>query len=141
MNDMRCRPKSIPVVAGFLFAASAIAALVGISALFPNPLMDRLWELNKPGARFFRSLGEIAGLLLLALSVGTFSAARGLLRGRRWAWWFGVVLFALDACGDVISYFVTHDALRSLVGIAVSGCFFCLLVQRQVREWINAASR
>lgn len=134
---MHSRPKSIPIVAGFLFASSAIAAVVGISSLFPNPLMDRLWELNKSGAGFFRSLGEIAGLLLLALSAVTLSAARGLLRGRRWAWWFAVALFALDACGDVASYFVIGDAPRSLVGVAVSGCFLYLLVQRKVREWIG----
>ena len=132
---MRSRPKSIPIVAGFLFAATVIAAVVGISSLFPNPLMDRLWELNKLGAALFLSMGKIAGLLLLALSVGTFSAARGLLRGRRWAWWFAVVLFAVDACGDVVSYFLIGDAPRSLVGAAVSGCFLYLLVQRKVREW------
>jgi len=40
-------------VAAFLFVATVIAAVVGISLLFPNRLMDRLWELNKPGAALF----------------------------------------------------------------------------------------
>ena len=44
------RPRAVPVVAAFLFVATVIAAVVGMSLLFPNRLMDRLGELNKPGA-------------------------------------------------------------------------------------------
>ena len=132
---MNTRPKAVSVIAGFLFAAMAIAALVGVSSLFPNPLMDRLWELNKPGAELFRAMGKTAGVLLLALGVGTFSAARGLLAGKLWAWRFAVVLFTVDACGDAVSYFITHDALRSVVGVTVSGIFLIVLMQRRVREW------
>ena len=132
---MKTRTQSLSVIAGFLFAAMAIAALVGVSSLFPNPLMDRLWELNKPGAELFRAMGKTAGVLLLALGVGTFSAARGLLAGKLWAWRFAVVLFTVDACGDAVSYFITHDALRSVVGVTVSGIFLIVLMQRRVREW------
>jgi len=42
------------VVAGFLFVATGIAFVVGGSLLFPNLLMDRLWELNKPARRDVR---------------------------------------------------------------------------------------
>jgi uncharacterized membrane protein YfcA len=134
-TTMKTRPKAVTIVAGFLFAATAIAVLVGVSSLFPNPLMDRLWEINKPGAELFRAMGKTAGVLLLALGVGTFCAARGLLQGKRWAWWFAVVLFIVDACGDAVSYFITRDALRSVVGVVVSGTFLVLLMQRRVREW------
>src|ERR1041384_6877307 len=106
------RPLPVTIVAIFLFLATAIAAMVGISLLFPNPLLDRLWEFNKQGAALFRSIGRVSGLFLLALGCGTLAAGFGLLRGRRWAWWFAVVLFAVDGTGDVASYFLVHDALR-----------------------------
>ena len=76
-----------------------------------------------------------SGVFLLALGVGTFVAALGLLRGQQWAWWFGVVLFATDACGNIISYFLTHDALRSLTGAIVSATFLLFLCRDSVRSY------
>jgi hypothetical protein len=106
---MDSRPKAVSVVAAFLFFAAAIAFVVGESLLFPNPLLDRLWELNKPAAAVFRSWGRIAGVPLLLLGVGTFAAGVGLVRGKVWAWWFAVILFVVDGIGDVVSLIVTGD--------------------------------
>ena len=41
------RPRTIPIVAAFLFAATGIAAVVGMSLLFPNRFLDQLG--NRPG--------------------------------------------------------------------------------------------
>ena len=111
-----------------------IAAVVGVSLLFPNPLLDRLWKLNPEGAVLFRSIGRVSGVFLLALGGGTLAAAFGLLRGRRWAWWFAVVLFTINGAGDVVSYFIVHDALRSVAGVAVSAIFVYLLFRRDARD-------
>jgi hypothetical protein len=67
------RPKTIPIVATCLFAG--IAAVVGTSLIFPNRLLDRLWELNRPGAAVFHAVGWISGVLPLALGIGTAAAA------------------------------------------------------------------
>jgi uncharacterized membrane protein (DUF2068 family) len=136
-DAMDQRPRAVPIVAAFLFAVTVIAAIVGISLLFPNRLMDRLWELNKPGAALFRAMGRISGVFLLALGVATAAAARGLLRRKQWAWWFAVVLFAIDGSGDVVGLFVTGDLLRSLVGVAISLVFLYFLGQRQVRWYFR----
>lgn len=129
------RPIPITVIAGFLFLAAAIAAVVGASLLFPNPLLDRLWELNKPGAALFHSIGRISGLFLLALGCATLAAARGLLRGQRWAWWFAVVLFTVDGAGDVTSFFLVHDVLRAVTGVLVSCAFLWLLCRHSARNY------
>ena len=130
------RPIALTIVAGFLFLATAIAAVVGTSLLFPTPLLDRMWELNKPGAALFHSIGRISGLFLLALGCGTLAAGFGLLYGRRWAWWFAVVLFAIDGTGDVVSYFLIHDALHTIIGILVSSIFLYMLCRRNVRGYL-----
>jgi hypothetical protein len=127
------RPKTIPIVAAFLFVATAIALIVGVSLLFPNRILDLLWKLNPEGAVLFHSIGPVSGVFLLALSVGTFAAARGLLAGRRWAWWFSVALFAIDACGNVVSYFLIHDALRAATGAIISSAFLIALCRPTVR--------
>src|SRR5258708_38080210 len=111
-DAMDQRPRAVPIVAAFLFAATVIAAIVGISLLFPNRLMDRLWELNKPGAALFRSIGRISGVFLLALGVATAAAARCLIRRQQWAWWFAVALVVIAGSGEVVSFFVTVDWLR-----------------------------
>jgi hypothetical protein len=129
------RPAAVTIVAIFLFFATGIAAVVGISLLFPNPLLDRLWQLNKPGATLFHAIGRVSGFFLLALGCGTLAAALGLLRSRRWAWWFAIVLFAINGAGDIVSYFLVHDALRSVTGVMVAVIFLYLLCRRDVRAY------
>ena len=130
----RRRPKTIAVIATFLFAATIIAFITGESLLFPNALLDKLWKINPQGAALFHSIGRVSGVFLLALGVGTFFAALGLLRGQRWAWWFGVFLFTIDACGNIASYILTHDALRSLTGAIISATFLFFLCRDSVRD-------
>jgi len=129
------RPKTIPIVAAFLFAATLIASGVGVSLLFPNRLLDQMWKLNPEGSMLFHSIGPVSGVFLLALAAGTFAAARGLLAGRRWAWWFSVALFAIDACGNVVSYFLIHDALRAATGAIISSAFLITLCRPTVRHY------
>jgi len=131
------RPRTIPVVAAFLFAATAIAVVVAISLLFPNPLLDRMWELNKPGAAAFRAMGRVSGLLLLALAVATAAAAIGLLRGKRWAWFLAVAIFAVNGCGDVIGFVTTHDWLRSGSGVAIAAAFVLALTRPRARQYFR----
>jgi hypothetical protein len=133
----RYRPKTILVIATFLFLATIIAFITGESVLFPNAVLDKLWKLNPEGAALFHSIGRASGVFLLALGIGTFFAAFGLLRGQLWAWWFGVCLFAIDAVGNIVSYFLTRDALRSLTGAIVSTTFLFFLCHHSVRGYFR----
>jgi len=134
-SQERYRPGTIVVIATFLFAATIVAFIVGESLLFPNALLDYMWRLNPEGAALFHSIGRVSGIFLLALSVGTLFAALGLLRGQRWAWWFGVFLFAINSTGDIVSYFFVHDALRSICGLIISGTFLVFLCRKSVRDY------
>jgi hypothetical protein len=125
-------------VAAFLFAATAIAAVVGVSLLWPNALLDRLWELNKPGAAAFRALGRrTSGTALLLLGAGTLAAGIGLLERKRWAWWFAVVLFTIDGAGDVVSLLVTGDWLKSASGMVICSAFLYALSRSRVRSYFQ----
>jgi len=132
---MRSRPKTVSIVAAFLFVATVIAGVVGFSLLFPNRLLDSLWKLNPAGAAFLHAIGPVSGVFLLALGAAMFCAALGLLRGRRWAWWFAAVLFTVETCSNFVTYFVVHDALRSIAGFVISFGFLCFLCRRHVREY------
>lgn len=134
---MAARPITIPIVAGFLIAATIIAAIVGISILFPNRFLDRLWELNKPGAELFKRIGPISGIFLMMLGAGTGAAAYGLLQRKIWAWWFAVVLFVVDGTGDIVAAIMTHDFLRTATGVAISSVFIWALTRDRVRRYFT----
>jgi uncharacterized membrane protein YqgA involved in biofilm formation len=85
----------------------------------------------------FHALGKMAGAFLFALGIGTAAAAIGLLRRRKWAWWFATALFAIDGCGDVVAFFVTGGLLRTAFGIAVSATFLYSLTRSQVRAYFG----
>jgi len=131
------RPKTVPIVAAFLFFATAIAVVAGVSLLFPSPLMDRLWTLNKPAEATFRSLGRISGLPLLAIAAVTWAAGIGMVQRKKWSWWLAVVLFAISGIGDAVSVTVTGDWLRSASGVVISGVFIYALSRRRVREYFR----
>jgi len=80
-------------------------------------------------------MGRASGLLLLALGVGTAAAGAGLLRCRPWAWWFAVVLFTVNGCGDVVGLVATRDWLRSGAGVAVAAAFVYALTRPRVRNY------
>jgi hypothetical protein len=69
------------------------------------------------------------------LAVGTAGAAVGLLRGRKWAWWFAVVLFAINGCGDLVSLFWTKEMLKSGSGVLIAGAF--LIALSRVKNYFN----
>ena len=118
---------ALRIVAGFLFAATGIAAIVGMALLFPGELLQWLAQFNRPALAAFQGMGRWAGVLLLMLAVANASAGVGLLRGKKWAWWFSVVLFLVNGCGDLVSFFITKDALRSGSGFLICAVFLVML--------------
>ena len=132
---MEPRPgaRAIAVIAAFLFAATAVAVVVGSALLFPGEFLDRLSELNKPAMVVFRSWGRAPGVLLLGVGASTLIVGVGLLRRRKWAWWLAIGLFAINGCGDLVSFIVVRDAVRSASGILICSVFVLLLRQHRVR--------
>jgi hypothetical protein len=131
---MSQRPTTIPVVAAFLFLAAGMAMIVGVALLFRNAVLDRLWELNKPAEAVFHRHSKIFGLFLLLLSAGTLVSGVGILRRRRWAWWFALVLFAVNGAGDLVNLAITGDWLRSVAGVLICSAFLRALVRAPVRR-------
>ena len=123
------RPKALIVVAGFLFAATAIAVAVGLALLFPGGFLEWLGQFNPRAIDGFRAWNRLSGALLIALGAATAITACGLLKSRKWAWWLAVALFAINGGGDVVSYFITRDALRSVSGVFICAAFLYALIR------------
>jgi hypothetical protein len=132
------RPKKVTLIAAILAIATAIAVVVGTSLLFPNALLDRVWEFNQPLASAFKPWSKPMSVFLFLVAVGTSCAAAGLWKGRPWAWWFAVALFSVDACGDAIRGFVTGEIWKSATGAGVSLGFLYLLCRSDVRRYVSS---
>jgi len=127
------------VIAAILSLAAVIATVTGISLLFPNPIWDRMWNLNRPAYVAFAGLGRLSGALLLTLAVVALATALGLLAGKKWSWRAAVVLFAVNGLGDLITLIVAHDLARSGSGVLVASLFLYLLTRADTRRYFEIA--
>lgn len=132
------RPLAVSLIAASLFAAAAIALVVGTTLLFRGEFSDWLWTLNERARRILYPLGDALGVALIALGLATATAAASFLRGKRWAWWFAVVLFVCNGCGDIASVVVIREYARSAVGVAISVVFLACLMRPNVRRYFAA---
>ena len=137
---MEQRPKTVPIVAAFLFAATAIAAVTGCSLLAPNTPLDRIWELNRQAEAGIRALGRISGGLLLLVGAATCSAAVGLLQRKKWAWLLALSLFAVNGSGELVTFLMTRDWLRSLSGAVIAAGFLYALGRGSVSRYFQRGS-
>jgi hypothetical protein len=116
-------PVAVRTVAIFSFLATAISFLTGSSLLFPQVAWHRLWEWNRPAYEFVAEahLQTMAGVLLLALGIVAAMAGWGLLRGKQWAWWIAVAVFAANGLGDLLTIVVQRDWVKGGSGVLRSG--------------------
>ena len=129
------RPAAVTIVAAFLFVASVISWVVGIAVLVPTPFSEWMWSLNPAARPAFESLHRVPGAMLVALGCATLAGAFGLLRGKKWAWWFAIVLFIVNGGGDLVALFVIHDWVRSGAGVLAAAVFLITLMNLRVREF------
>jgi hypothetical protein len=134
MKTERSATVTVRVIAAFMFFATAMALLAGSSLLFPGPLLDAMWELNPDAHAVFETVGPAMGILLLLLGVATCATGLGLLRHKMWAWVVALAIFAINACGDLVTLFWRRDLLRGGSGILIAGAFLFLLTRPRVRN-------
>jgi len=116
-------------------AAGVVAVVVAVSLIFPNALLNRMWALNPPAEQAFRTVQTMAGMLMFVLGIGTLATGVGLLQGRIWAWWFGVVLFSVNGFGNLVSFLIAHTFVRSVFGLAVACLFLFVMTRPAVRSY------
>jgi hypothetical protein len=140
-KGFRKRPRSVLVVAVVLFLAALVATITGISLLFPGPVWDRMWALNRPAYLTFARFGMLSGAMLIALAAVAGATAVGLVRRRKWAWLAAISLFAVNGLGDVITLVNTHDLARSGSGVLVAAMFLYLLMRPEVSAHFKSQTR
>jgi hypothetical protein len=134
------QPVTIKILSYVLLVAALLAFVVAASLVFPLTRLDRLWDLNKPAALFFRKMPGLSAAGLAAIGITTAIAAVALTRRRIWGWWYAVLLFTADCVGGVVRLIVLREPLQSLAGIAIAAAFLYAITRRRVRCWFNTTA-
>lgn len=135
------RPRTVAVVATFLFFSAAFALVTAVSLLFPDPLWNRMWDLNRPAYMAFETLGKIPGVLLLALGITAGLAGAGLLRRKKWAWWIALAIFTISGLRDVVTLVLARDLVRGGSGVLIAGAFLFFLTRPRVKRYFEEDAR
>jgi hypothetical protein len=90
-----------------------------------------VYRLSRPLAvtiiAWFLFAATVGGGAVVGVAAAALAAAIGLLRAKKWAWWMAVALFTIEGGGNVVSFIITRDVLRSGSGILICAAFLYLL--------------
>ena len=75
-------------------------------------------------------MGMIFRYFLVILGFITLSAGIGLLKGRKWAWWIVIIIFALNGIGDAVT--IAFGSIEGIVGILIAGGFLFYLTRHRI---------
>jgi hypothetical protein len=109
----------LDILYGILLLIGSLA-FVAVAFLFGSQeFIDMLGQNNVPqwlidaGSVFF----GVLGVVLLIMAIIAFLLAWGFLKGKRWAWWLGVIFAVLNILGSIVSAVGTG----TLSGVATLG--------------------
>jgi hypothetical protein len=136
---MKAIPAGILILSIILFLATSIALIIAISLLIPGTILDVLWNLNPSVHVGFTAMGKILGIFLIILGIITLFAGFGILKGKKWAWWIAVFIFAANGLGDIvrISAGGYEDILGGLVGILIAAGVLFYLTRPYVKDFFK----
>jgi hypothetical protein len=117
----------------FLLFGACMAALAGITLLWPGMFLDRVWALNQPAYKQLSPAGTSVGALFLLLSATLAAAAVGWFKCRLWGWGLAVGIISTQFAGDVVN-FARGDSLRGGTGLAIAGALLFYLLRPNVRS-------
>lgn len=135
---MNNRPVGITIIGALLFAASIIAFIIGISAIIPGTPLDAIWTMNSSLPLGFNHTfdGMIFGYFLIILGLIVFCGGWGFLKGRKWAWWIAVIIFAANAIGDAARIGL-GGVIEGILGILIAVGFLYYLTRPGVRTFFE----
>jgi len=142
MSLHRRSSPGLTVVILFMVFATLMAVLIGTLLLFPGKLLESLWRFNPEARTAFQSMGKLSSVLLFVVGAVAGGAAMGIHGRRKWGWWLAVLLFSVNALGDLFSWLVRGRILQGASGVLISGSFLFYLMQSRVRrQFTNQAAR
>lgn len=109
-----------------------MAALAGVTLVWPGTSLDRMWRLNPRAYAQLVPLGRAAGIPFLLLGFALAVASVGWFKLRIWGWRIAVAVIAIQVLGDGVNLFLKHF-VEGAVGVAIAGALLFYLLSAKVR--------
>jgi len=134
---MEKRPIGISFVSVLVFVVALISLVVGISLFVVGTPLDQLWTVKSSLSLSIRGtlVGNIFGIFLLLLGTVLMASGYGLLKGNKIAWWAVIVIFMVNAVGDLAS--VIMGNIDSISGVIIVGILVLYLTRPHVRSYFK----
>lgn len=134
---MENRPTGITVVSILVFVVAVISLVVGMSMFIMGTPLDLIWTIKASLSSSIRgtTLGIILGIFLILLGMVLLASGYGLLKGNRIAWWAVVVIFGVNALGDLIS--VIMGNIESISGVIIVGILLVYLTRPHIQNYFQ----
>jgi hypothetical protein len=134
---MEKRPIGISFVSVLVFAIALISLVVGISVFVVGTPLDLLWTVKSSLSASIRGtlLGNIFGIFLLFLGAVLMASGYGLLKGNKFAWWAVIVIFIVNAIGDLASLIMGN--IESISGVIIVGILVLYLTRPHIRSYFK----
>ena len=108
-----------------------MAAVAGISLLFPGGWLATIWHLKPHEYRQLLKFGWLAGAGFLLLAAVLGSASWGCFHHRRWGWLLAVILIGINATAD-LARLAMGGTVEGLMGIVIAGAMLWWLARPPV---------
>jgi len=145
MPQQRQRPIGVTILA-------ILEVLVGILALFGSlgmfalaallnsaDFMEQLNEMGQQIPQFLIDSGPmlflILGVVLLVFAIVAFILAWGFLKGKKWAWWLGVIFSVLQIISGAFS--LLTSGVSGILSIAIPILILVYLMMASTKAWFN----
>jgi len=134
---METRPKGITIISLLVFIVAVVALIAGISILVVGTPLDILWTIKSSLSPSIRGtmIGIIFGIFVMAIGFILLASSYGLLKGNKIAWWAVVIIFGVNALGDLVS--VIMGNIQSIFGVIIVGILLIYLTRPNVRNYYS----
>jgi hypothetical protein len=113
------KPTGFTAFGLFLFFGASMASLAGVTLLYPDTVLDRVWALNPRAYAQLAPLGRPVGGLFALLSATLCCAGIGWFLRRTWGWRLAVAILFVQAMGDAFNL-MRGDLVRGGIGFIIA---------------------
>ncbi len=113
-----------------------MATYAALTLAYPGTPLDMLWALNKRGHEGLATLGRVAAVPFVALSVALACAAVGWFRRRYWGWVLGVTIIGINMAGD-FGQLIIGERLKGVVGVVIAGALLIYMLRPRTRNYFR----
>ena len=131
------RPFGITALSIFFFAATGITLVAAISLLFPNGLLEPIWELNPRARVGLAAIGIWAPLLFFVVAFACALAAIGMWQGARWGYVMAIAILTINSLADLFNV-ISRKEPRAIIGIPIVILLVAYLFSQNVRRFFRS---